>query len=117
MKIRIFQEIVNGVLQVRLNTEDWSEGDLDAMRSFGEPSIDLGGSFSSGGSVSFERPHAIQRVKTDSPFVAKFDSRDYDDPAGMALAWKQEVSARIVKAVTDMRSIKNGFDNEEVINV
>lgn len=117
MKIRIFQEIVNGVLQVRINTEDWSEGDLDAMRSFGEPSVDLGGSFTSSGCVEFERPHAIQRVKTDSPFVAKFDSRDYDDPVGMALAWKSEVSARIAKAVRDLRSIKNNFDNEDVINV
>ena len=117
MKIRIFQEIVNGVLCVRICTEDWSEGDIEAMRSFGEPSVDLGGSFHSSGGVDFTRPHSIQRVKSDSPFVARFDSRDYGDPVGMATAWKIEVSARIVKAVHDMRDIKNSFDNEEVINV
>lgn len=45
MKIRIFKKLVDGVFHVRVQTEDWSERDRCLMVKYGEPELNLGGTF------------------------------------------------------------------------
>ena len=45
MKIRTFTKIENNVRIVTKQTEDWSEQDQVLISKFGEPEIDLGGTF------------------------------------------------------------------------
>lgn len=75
MKIRKFYTVDNGVYKAALRTEDWSQADLQLIRKFGEPEIDLGGSFS--GSPNFSLSSNLAGILTGIPFTQSFDTRDY----------------------------------------
>jgi len=45
MKICTFKDIENNVYKVRIETDEFSEADNKAMEDFGEPTIDIGGTF------------------------------------------------------------------------
>jgi len=46
MKVRTFKDVDDNKYVVDINTEDWSEADKESMSDFGEPEIDLGGTYS-----------------------------------------------------------------------
>ena len=133
MKIRILKKLIDGVFDVRVQTEDWSENDVRLMVKYGEPEINLGGTFtlpppndgssSSSGSSSYEPIVAdlddcYARIMSESPFTYKFDSRDYDgvDNARMlASMWALEMEARIVEKVRGLRDKDSFFTTEEIM--
>ena len=45
MKIRSFKSICDGVYQIKMYTEDWSQGDMQRVHRFGDPLVALGGTF------------------------------------------------------------------------
>jgi len=45
MKIRTFYEVINGKYYATLHTEDWSEQDQNLIDKFGEPEINVGGTY------------------------------------------------------------------------
>ncbi len=45
MKIRTFKEMADNRYVVDIETEDWSEGDKELMNDFGEPEINIGGTY------------------------------------------------------------------------
>lgn len=45
MKIRTFRFIDNGVYSAKLYSEDWSQFDKSCVHKFGDPEVDLGGTF------------------------------------------------------------------------
>lgn len=129
MKIRIFKRIVDGVFDVRIQTEDWSQHDIDLMVKYGEPEINLGGeiayvpvnvegSSSSGGTETVLLDDNYARIMTESPFTYKFDSRDYDgvdNARQIASAWASEIEARIVDKVRMLRDKDTFFNTEEIM--
>ena len=114
MKIRKLYTLDNAVYTVSLATEDWSQGDKDLMTEFGEPQIDLGGSFTT---PTFTLPNKLVSILSDSPFVQSFDSRDHADADDRADRWATDVSARLVASVNTLRSNSDSFSREEVQNV
>ena len=125
MKIRVYRRTVDGILEVRVQTEDWGCDDVGKMRAFGEPEIDIGGTISckdmqasgSSDSLEYEYPNEFRKIMTGSPFVRRFDSRVVDDPEVAALLWKKEIVGRLVAAVSWLRESKDSFTGEEVYNV
>jgi hypothetical protein len=129
MKIRIFKRIVDGVFDVRIQTEDWSQHDIDLMVKYGEPEINLGGeiayvpvnvegSSSSGGTETVLLDDNYARIMTESPFTYKFDSRDYDgvdNARQIASAWASEIEARIADKVRMLRDKDTFFNTEEIM--
>lgn len=130
MKIRIFKRVVDGVFDVRIQTEDWSQHDIDLMVKYGEPEINLGGeiayvpvnvegsSSSSGGTETVLLDDNYARIMTESPFTYKFDSRDYDgvdNARQIASAWASEIEARIVDKVRMLRDKDTFFNTEEIM--
>ena len=135
MKIRIFKRMVDGVFEVRVQTEDWSEGDKGLMVKYGEPEINLGGMFSyvpyeepsgssssSGSSSGPEEELTIDdyyvRIMTESPFVHKFDSRDLhnmETAQAVAAMWSDTIERRIVNAVKELREKGTFFTTEEIM--
>lgn len=76
MKIRTFNDIYNDKYRVTKHTEDFSEADLLLLASYGEPEINLGGTF--GADPAFTLPDDLEKLKTGSPFTYRFDGRDHD---------------------------------------
>lgn len=137
MKIRIFKRIVDGVFDVRIQTEDWSQHDIDLMVKYGEPEVNLGGRLeympdeasmasasSASSSGSPEEPVVVDlddcyvRVMTESPFTYKFDSRDYggiDNAKALASLWAAQVEDRIVEKVRGLREKDSFIATEEIM--
>lgn len=131
MKKRIFSEMDNGVYRVVIDTEDWSEGDLELMEQFGEPEIDVGGT------VSYEYADASGEQKSGSrefgsefvrllhgfPYARGFDSRDYGSVSEAVAAgckWKELVAGEdgvINKAVIALRANVAPIPTEEVSEI
>jgi hypothetical protein len=113
MKLRTFKTLDNDIYQATLYTQDWSEADRALMVKFGEPEIDLGGTFDSG-ETSFELPHKLERLMTQSPFNQSFDARDAADAQNRAAVWATEIATRISAAVTTMRAETDDYSTETV---
>lgn len=120
MKIRVFMNMDDAVFRVAVNTEDWSEGDLDLMDQFGEPEVNVGGLLDyshdgEGGSV--ELGDEFVRVLHGFPYARLFDSRDYGSTGkaeAVGKAWKDMVLSRIESVVEDLRAMRNPLPTEEV---
>jgi hypothetical protein len=115
MKIRKISLLTDGVYRVTLYTEDWSQADQELMAKFGEPEIDVGGSFT--GPPAYTLDTNLVRIMSESPFTQGFDSSDYADAQDRAEVWKDEVSTRISTAVATLRGNADNFSGEEVENV
>jgi hypothetical protein len=115
MKLRQFYTLTDDVYNVVLRTEDWSQRDLDLMAKYGEPEVDLGGSFT--GPPAFTLPSNLVKVMSDSPFTQSFDSRDYANAEDRANVWATAVIGRITDAMTTLRANDDEFTREEVQNV
>ena len=119
MKIRTFKKLDNQVYRVSIYTEDWSEGDTRLMTKFAEPEINLGGEFGDSSPADFELDDNYVRIKSESPFTAAFDARDYGDTEAQAMAetWADTIATRIQEAVVALRLEEDGFTSEEVVEV
>lgn len=128
MKKRIFSEMDNGVYRVALHTEDWSEGDIRLMEQFGEPEINVGGTFSysyDGQTRTKTFGDEFVRLLHGFPYARGFDSRDYGstgEAIALGTAWKEAVAgtaadSRINAAVTALRANSDTFPTEEVSQV
>ena len=114
MKIRKFYVLTDGVYKVTMYTEDWSQGDQDLIAEFGEPQVDLGGSFTH---PAFTLPNNLVNIMTGSPFGQGFDSRDFANALTRANTWATTVSARIVSEVNTLRQNTDSFSKEVVQTV
>ena len=118
MTTRIFTKLDAGVYRVAIHTEDWSELDRGLMTRYSEPTIDLGGAFTSGdGYTEFELGNRLVRIMSESPFTQGFDSRDYDDAETRAETWKTTVFGRLQAAIQELRDRADTFTREEVVTV
>ena len=127
MKIRIFKKLQNGVFDVRIQTEDWSENDKNLMVRYGEPEISLGGTFVPEASPSdsssreeLEFPTVYARVMTESPFTQKFDARDCGSVSAarsVAQQWASLIEERIAEVVSELRSKNDSFTTEEITEI
>lgn len=123
MKIRTFKNLEDNVYRVSIQTEDWSERDMRLMEKYGEPEIDIGGTFldengsGSGDDFTFTLDSKLYGVKTGSPFSYGFDARDYADAETRALLWATTLISRITDAMTTLRANDDGFTGEDVVNI
>jgi hypothetical protein len=82
--------------------------------------------------VSFLLPVDYRRIRTESPFVRKFDSRDYSATSlvnytvpeslrptarVMARMWAAAVESRLTSAITTLRTNIDSYTGEDVENV
>lgn len=119
MKIRTFYMLVNDVYSISAYTEDWSEGDRALMEKYGEPQIDLGGTFGTG-PTEFELPNRLASILSNSPFTQSFDARDYSttpDAEERADIWAAAVADRLTASVTTLRTNSDGYSRETVETV
>lgn len=131
MKMRVFRDMDNAVYRIVIDTEDWSQGDLELMERFGEPEVNVGGEvqYILDGEVGVESSEGVNskvfgdeyvRVMHGFPYSRGFDSRDYDsheEAVAVGIAWKEMVLERICNAVTDLRSKVAPLPTEEVSEV
>lgn len=116
MNIRVFYILDNNIYRVSIKTEDWSERDVRLMEKYGEPEVDVGGSFYDG-ALNFNLNNDYKRIKSESPFAQGFDARDYDDADTRSDIWATEMRSRITAAITALRQNDDDYSREEVTTV
>lgn len=123
MKKRVFLEMDDAVFRVTVDTEDWSEGDLDLMHQYGEPEVNVGGDVTylyNGEQRTKALGDIYVRVLHGFPYAMGFDSRDYGstgEATNVGVAWKEQVLSRIDSAVTALRANNAQFPTEEVSEI
>lgn len=129
MKVIVKQNKINSVLSVIIAITDWSRHELDNVVRYGEPEIDIGGVFHTlppppCGCLpedsndllpgDFYIPSKYKKLRSEFPILQEFDSRDYEYPERCAIAWKDEIIRRVVRAVSELRQVDNHFVKEEI---
>jgi hypothetical protein len=112
VNIRTFKQILGNIYQVSIHTGDWSQLDNELMASYGEPEINLGGSFT--GPPAFSLPDTYSRIKSGSPLVGRFDGDDYADAEDRADVWATEIVVRLKADIDALRANTDGFTGETV---
>ena len=112
MKIRAFTSIVDGKYSVAVYTEDFSEGDKQLMIKFGEPSVDVGGTF-----TGFILPNQLRSLASGFPYTKFFDSRDNVSAATHAATFLSTIKTRISSALSALRANTDTFTSEDVTTV
>ena len=120
--IRVFQAIDNDVWKVTFHNDpmELSEDDKKRMRKFGEPEIDLGGTFLEGTGDEFLLPVKKAKSRADFPYTAEFDSRDepFDtNTSTKVVAYRTEILARITTALETLRDQTDTFTGELTYNL
>ncbi len=120
--IRAIQHIDNTVWSLTfINDVNYlSEGDKKAMQKFGEPEIDLGGTFLEGSANEYTLPAKFAKLRADFPFTQSFDSRDPDFETATQTkvdAYRDEIITRITDALTTLRAIPDTFTGEKTYNI
>ena len=131
MKKRVFSTMDNAVYRIVVDTEDWSQGDIELMDQFGEPEVDVGGSvdYMFDGEVrTKEFGHEYIRILHGFPYSRGFDSRDYgtdaqstgdrcDEAVAAGNAWKDKVLRLLDTEVESMRAMHAPLPTEEVSEI
>ena len=119
--LRVFQSIENDVWKLTFVNDplELSETDKKLMQKFGEPEIDMGGSFGSGGDA-FTLPHNYARIRSDFPFTQIFDSTATPfntDTQTKVLAYRDAIVTSFTTALTTLRETTDTFTGEETYNI
>lgn len=120
--LRVFQDIDNEVWNLTfVNDQTYlSDGDKKAMRQFGEPEIDMGGTFLADTANEFSLPTKKAKIRSDFPYTASFDSRDSDFETNTVTkveGYRDAIVTRFTTALTDLREMEDTFTGEKTYNI
>ena len=120
--LKVTRSIENDVWQITfsLDSTKLSESDKQLMAKFGEPTINVGGTFLINSSDTFALPDQYIRVRTDLPFTQTFDSTSapFDTNTQVkAQAFQDTFVANYAAAFTALRSTPDTFTGEYLFNV
>jgi hypothetical protein len=121
-KLRTFKHIENSIYVLNFvhDIEALSNSDKDLMRKFGEPEINLGGTFLGSTANEFTLPDEYVKIRSGFPVRKEFDSRSepFDtNTVTKVNAYKNEIQTRFLDAFTDLRANSDTFTSEEIDNV
>jgi len=112
MKITVVKYIEGDVFKVDIRATDYSQVELEKMASFGEPEINLGGTFV--GPPPYTLADSYAKIKTGVPFLAAFDVRDHADAEDRADVWAAAIVVRLKAEITTLRATIDSYTGETV---
>lgn len=119
--IRVYQTIENDIWKLTFvnDISELTESDKSLMRKFGEPQINVGGTFGSDDDA-FTLPDKYIKIRSDLPYTQEFDSRDttFDtDTSIKVLSYRDAIVTEITTAFTTLRDMEDTFTGEHVYNI
>lgn len=123
--LRIRRSIENDIWKITfsLDLAALPESDKELMRKFGEPTIDVGGTFADPTyptAFSYTLPAKLILVRTDMPYTQEFDSKSADfttNTQAKALLYEDTFITRYQNAFTALRSLTDTFSGERVVTL
>jgi hypothetical protein len=120
--IRIYSTIENDLWKLTFVNDPVALGEDDKkrMRMYGEPEINLGGTFLASTQNEFVLPSKMAKIRSDFPYTAEFDSTavPFDTNTQTKVeAYRTAILARFDTAFTALRAITNTFVTEVTHNI
>ncbi len=124
-KLRIFSYLENDVYTLRFENDPQalSNEDKQLMREFGEPEMNIGGTFLDSTPEEFTLPDSYVRIRSGFPVVRYFDAKGGEfatDTLEKVEGYKAEFIVRFEDAFTQLRANlpdQQAFIGEQVVNV
>ncbi len=124
-KLRIFEGIENGVYFIRFENDltALSENDKLLMEKYGEPEINVGGTFDwtvGQDSGTFTFPDQFLKVRQDFPYRRDFDSKDTafaEHTKEIVDVYQADIVAKFTAAFVALRANADLHTGETVVNV
>lgn len=107
MQLEIKKFISDSRFTVCLRPWDFTQADQERIRKFGEPRVEVGGTFT--GDASFTLPLQEKIIRTDLIIRQEFDVRDNADAEDRANTWATTMRTRIDAAITALRAQGDTF--------
>ena len=119
--LRVYQAITNDVWQLTFINDpiELSDTDKKLMQKFGEPEINVGGTFLSG-EDQFVLPNQYVKIRADFPFTQTFDATTVPfntDTQTKVIGYRDAIVAAFTTALTNLRDNADTFSGEQVYNV
>lgn len=123
--LRIRKSIENDIWKITfsLDLSALPESDKELMRKFGEPTINVGGTFTDASYptvFTYTLPDKFILVRTDMPYTQTFDSKSADfltSTQAKALLYEDTFISRYQAAFTTLRSLTDTFSGERVVTL
>lgn len=117
MLFRVFQSIENDIWKVLIvnDPDKISDTDKKLMKQYGEPEINVGGTFLSGTGNEFTLPATYVKIRSDFPYEQDFDSTatPFDTNTQTKVeGWRDAVLSLIDTAITTLRANVDTFTAE-----
>lgn len=122
MLIRVYRAIDNDVWKLTFLNDplELSEDDKKRMKKFGEPEINLGGTFLEDTDDEFVLPNKYVKIRSDFPYTAEFDIRDTqfaENTSTKVTAYQTEIITRLTDAIEGLRDQTDTFTGEFTYNL
>ena len=119
--LQVQQSIENSVWKLTFTNDSnsLSETDRRLMAEFGEPTIDIGGTFLTGGNA-FTLPDQHIRIKSEFPFTQEFDSTVAPfntNTQTKVLGYRDAIVAAFTAALTALRANSDTFTGQQEYNI
>lgn len=120
LKIKRF--IDNDVFKITFSLDNTTlpESDKELLRKFGEPSIDIGGTYTPEAGDPYTLASKYIRVKSDLPFTQEFDAKspDFEEHTKeKALIFQETFIASYNSAFATLRAEADTFTGEQIENI
>lgn len=123
--LRIKRSIENDVWKITFSLDlgALAESDKELMRKFGEPTINVGGTFvdpSSPSLFNFILPDKYILIRTEMPYTQAFDSKSAPfntSTQAKALVYENAFISRYQDAFTALRTLTDTFSGEKVVTL
>ena len=113
MLMRMVRTLENRIFTVQILTENFGIQDVRLMRTFGEPVIEIGGTFGVAPNT-FILPGSPRRLRSQFPVVQQFDGTVTMTPPAQdrATVWGNTIVTRIQTALATLRGNLDTFTTE-----
>ena len=123
--LRIRRSIENDIWKITfsLDLAALPESDKELMRKFGEPTINVGGTYTDNTyptTFTYTLPDKFILVRTDMPYTQTFDSKSADFATGTqakALLYEATFIANYQAAFVTLRTFTDTFSGERVVTL
>lgn len=121
-KLRVFQSIENDIYVVRFENDPLalSEEDKQLMQKFGEPEINLGGTFLAATANEYTLPDEYVKVRSDFPIRKEFDSKGAPFDTNTVIkvtAFREDTTDKFTDAITALRAQADTFTSEFITDI
>lgn len=120
-KLRVFKTIENDVYIMRFENDPvaLSQQDKMLMQRFGEPTINVGGTFGTTPN-DFTFPDEYVRIRSDFPYTRTFDSKGTPFDTNILVktaSYETAITTAFTDAFTTLRANNDAYTGEVITNV